>query len=286
MKIFRILFLSICLIIYSKNIQAQQGYIDVIYLKNGSVIKGKIIEQIPNQSFKIKLEEGKIIEFTKNEIATIKKEVLGSNINSETPLYLGFQTGINLSNYAWYNNGPSKKVGTRFQFAVVLNKKFENGLELQPEIQYSQQGYLEEYSSPSYSSSSFSYSKNIISEYINIPVLLKRNFNLSNNTKLFLSLGPYLGYWINNTIEYSETENGKTTSGKTYISEKNWENLNRTQFGGALGYGLSYTLANRGIIYFDNRVSYGFTKLFKNVTIDNNPHDIFMGFSLGYMLEL
>ena len=36
--------------VYSQNVQ----YEDVVYLKNGSIIRGMIVEQIPNQTLKIK----------------------------------------------------------------------------------------------------------------------------------------------------------------------------------------------------------------------------------------
>ena len=36
---------------------AQQNYQDVVYLKNGSIIRGVIIEQIPNKSIKIETSD-------------------------------------------------------------------------------------------------------------------------------------------------------------------------------------------------------------------------------------
>ena len=37
---------------------AQQQYVECIYLKNGSIIKGYIIEQIPNETVKILTRDG------------------------------------------------------------------------------------------------------------------------------------------------------------------------------------------------------------------------------------
>jgi hypothetical protein len=276
--------------VFSLKIQAQQGFVDVIYLKNGSIIKGKIIEQIPNKSFKIQLDEGKILEFNTNEIANVKKETPGSSIyNSnkinELPRYFGLQAGVNLSNFAWYNNGPNKKFGTRLQVAVVYNKKLENGLEFQPELQYSQQGVNGEATYSTSSGSPYSINEELISEYINIPLLLKYNFSIGNHS-IYLSAGPYLGYWINYTYEQNLTVNGITTSTKYFVHEQDWSNFNRLQTGASIGWGVSQTLSNKGKIYFDNRVSYGFTKLFKNYTKDDAPHDIYIGLSLGYMFLL
>ncbi len=47
---------------------------DVVYLKNGSIIKGLIIEQVPNVSIKIKLRDGNIMGFKIEEIEKITKE--------------------------------------------------------------------------------------------------------------------------------------------------------------------------------------------------------------------
>jgi hypothetical protein len=47
---------------------------DIIYLKNGSVIKGEIIEQIPNKSIKIQTSDGSIFVYDFSDIEKIAKE--------------------------------------------------------------------------------------------------------------------------------------------------------------------------------------------------------------------
>ena len=39
---------------------AAQQYQEVVYLKNGSVIKGTVIEQIPDQSVKVQTQDGSV----------------------------------------------------------------------------------------------------------------------------------------------------------------------------------------------------------------------------------
>ncbi len=51
-----------------------EDYIDVVYLKNGSVIKGIIIEQIPGQTIKIKTSDGSIYVTQVQDITKIAKE--------------------------------------------------------------------------------------------------------------------------------------------------------------------------------------------------------------------
>jgi hypothetical protein len=53
---------------------AQTNYEDVVYLKNGSVIHGMIIEQVPNESLTIKTADRNIFVFKIEEIEKITKE--------------------------------------------------------------------------------------------------------------------------------------------------------------------------------------------------------------------
>lgn len=49
-------------------------YIDVVYLKNGSVIKGLIMEQIPNETLKIQTADGSLFVYKMEEVVKITKE--------------------------------------------------------------------------------------------------------------------------------------------------------------------------------------------------------------------
>lgn len=52
----------------------KSDYIDVVYLKNGGVIKGMIIEQTPNVQIKIQTKDGSIFVYKFDEIEKITKE--------------------------------------------------------------------------------------------------------------------------------------------------------------------------------------------------------------------
>ena len=58
---------------------AQSNYEDVVYLKNGSIIHGIIIEQVPNQSIKIKTKDNNFFVFKIDEIEKITKEIPANN---------------------------------------------------------------------------------------------------------------------------------------------------------------------------------------------------------------
>jgi hypothetical protein len=76
--LFALLFLILGFATRNKNvkqIESQKGsYKDVIYLKNGSVVKGIIIEQIPNVSLKIESSDGSIFVYKMEEVEKIGKE--------------------------------------------------------------------------------------------------------------------------------------------------------------------------------------------------------------------
>lgn len=75
MKIQKIKSLLIILVtIYSFNMNGQTiNYEEVVYLKNGSVIKGVILEQIPNVSLKIKTKDENVFVFKMDEVEKIAK---------------------------------------------------------------------------------------------------------------------------------------------------------------------------------------------------------------------
>lgn len=57
----RKLLLLLTLLLSISTYVAAQNYTEVVYLKNGSIIKGVIIEQVPNVSLKIKTSDGSLI---------------------------------------------------------------------------------------------------------------------------------------------------------------------------------------------------------------------------------
>ncbi len=54
--------------------EEQPQWQDVVYLKNGSVIKGMIIEQVPNESIKIQTADGSVFVYEMAQVTKIAKE--------------------------------------------------------------------------------------------------------------------------------------------------------------------------------------------------------------------
>lgn len=67
--LFSILFTILCISAYSQKVLEE-----VVYLKNGSIIRGTIIEQIPNESLKIQTRDGSVFVYKTDEIIKITKE--------------------------------------------------------------------------------------------------------------------------------------------------------------------------------------------------------------------
>jgi TM2 domain-containing membrane protein YozV len=72
MKRINLLLCLLCLSIFS--IKAQQVYEDLVFLKNGSIIRGIIIEQIPNQSLKIQTKDGSVYTYNIADVEKMTKE--------------------------------------------------------------------------------------------------------------------------------------------------------------------------------------------------------------------
>jgi len=49
-------------------------FIEVVYLKNGSIIKGIIVEQVPGESLKIQTADGSLFVFKLDEVLKTTKE--------------------------------------------------------------------------------------------------------------------------------------------------------------------------------------------------------------------
>ena len=55
---------------------------DVVYLKNGSIVRGMVIEQVPGKSLKIKTSDGSIFVYTMDEVEKITKEGFPRSMNA------------------------------------------------------------------------------------------------------------------------------------------------------------------------------------------------------------
>ena len=81
-KQFILICLTFILSLFFSITAGAQDTIDCVYLNNGSIIKGVIVEQIPGESIKIKTADGSLFVFKISEISDIKKEIRQSPSSS------------------------------------------------------------------------------------------------------------------------------------------------------------------------------------------------------------
>lgn len=84
---------------------AQKGMQDVVYLKNGSVIRGMVIEQVPGVSIKVETADRSVFVYPMDEVEKITKEAAvkrssvtnaGSGKGYEGLVQLGYGVGVGL----------------------------------------------------------------------------------------------------------------------------------------------------------------------------------------------
>jgi len=68
------LLVFIFILFIGNNLKAQTNYQEIVYLKNGSIIKCLVLEQIPNVSLKIRTSEGNIFIYEMKDVEKITKE--------------------------------------------------------------------------------------------------------------------------------------------------------------------------------------------------------------------
>jgi len=95
-KLFWFLFFSVTLV--STGAIAQTTYEDVLYLKNGSILRGIIIEQVPNESLKIQTKDRNVFVYKMDEVLKIAKEEVPVIKKGREPL-----TKDNIKNHGYIN---------------------------------------------------------------------------------------------------------------------------------------------------------------------------------------
>lgn len=98
---------------------SQNNYQDVVYLKNGSIIRGIIIEQVPNKSIKIETSDRSVFVYQMDEIEKIaKEENIVNKQNSKKKGFIGLELGANIpiGKFADVNDGAAK---TGFQINLI-----------------------------------------------------------------------------------------------------------------------------------------------------------------------
>jgi len=92
---------------------SQTSMQEVVYLKNGSIIKGIVIEQVPNEYVKVQTRDGSIFVYNANEVEKITKEPI-----SKTSYY---NEGYERKGFIGLSIGPSFPIGDYSELPIGLN---------------------------------------------------------------------------------------------------------------------------------------------------------------------
>ena len=83
-----------CLIVLATAPLFAQQMEDVVYLKNGEIVWGTIVEQIPGESLKIQTADGSVFTYAMDEISKIVKESVMGTEESATGIEIGTLFGL------------------------------------------------------------------------------------------------------------------------------------------------------------------------------------------------
>jgi hypothetical protein len=98
----RIFFTSVLVLLAAHCLVAQSGEEDVVYLKNGGVMRGVILEMTPGQSVKLRTADGNIFVYPMADVERIAKEAAAGDENVRNKMeswYLCFALGYAGTNY-------------------------------------------------------------------------------------------------------------------------------------------------------------------------------------------
>ncbi|MBI4532257.1 MAG: hypothetical protein HY709_12140 [Candidatus Latescibacteria bacterium] len=130
----RIFVLPLVIMLWPILASAQEQMDDVVYLKNGSVIRGVIVEQVPGVSLKIRTRDGNIFMYQMDEIQKIAKEASMVKLPKvKSPgLALGLSLGVGfltIDGVGQFYNGDTGKGALFLGWSLLSNLMVVAGLE-------------------------------------------------------------------------------------------------------------------------------------------------------------
>ena len=115
--IFSVIFFIICVFLTTA-ILAQETE-DVVYLKNGSIIRGTITEIILNDKLKIRTRDGNLLVFTMNEVDRMAKEPF-LELEPSSPSYMFSPIKPNIAGYSALLAGVHSSLGLDYPMIGIM----------------------------------------------------------------------------------------------------------------------------------------------------------------------
>lgn len=134
-KLFILLF---ALVLGATTMMAQ----DVVYLKNGSIIKGSVLEIVPNQSIKIQTSDGSIFVYQMSEVDRIQQDAKNTQkqqtyTEDEPENYLkrGFRGLVDLGAHVGFGDGEDNyQISAAFTGGYQINRMLFVGAGVAPTL--------------------------------------------------------------------------------------------------------------------------------------------------------
>lgn len=194
---------------------------DVVYLNNGGIVKGSILEKTPSGTLKVQTNDGSVFVFNEQDIQSVTKENI-TNINGRKVLDISKHTfGLRVGalftqSYAltnWMASGDDKnyfQIGGHVGgvYELSLNKTNRWSLHTGFDIQLMRGKYVSNSQMDMNITSGSSDDKNEIDKstalYVDIPLMISCKFNFGKNVLFYPSVGASYGIGI--TGKYTHTE--------------------------------------------------------------------------------
>jgi hypothetical protein len=277
-----------------------QARVDVITLKNGDVLKGEIVENVPNNYVKIELPGGSMLTVKYSDIEKFSREkpsqqqptnlpdptnqtnasfnnennsarnsANNERINKEIvsvqrgALSVGPKFGLNFATFGG-DNASYISVTTKFLFGGFLGYNLAQNFDLQLELLYNATGmaYSINGATGNYSIS-----------YLEIVPLAKYNIPVAPSIKIFVVAGPQLGIKLSAYLH--QNANSTDTDCGQYISGADFDIV--------LGTGVSFKLGP-GSLITDLRYNIGLSNVNKT-SPPSNTNQVF-SWAVGYAFDL
>ncbi len=203
---------------------------------------------------------------------------------------IGFRAGVNIANVKAFGIANTIPVNTQSIFgpnlALVAEFGLGNNFALQTELNYLTRGFqVSESVDLGLFGGDIPLGATAITKinYLDIPILAKYKFG-GQKVSAYLTAGPVVGYALNGRLE---TRANFLVDIPIYDTDINLnsDNINRFEFGGSLGAGVSFN-TTVGNFFIDARYTQGFTQMDQISFLDLNIKNQGFGISAGYMIPL
>ena len=151
-----------------------QNVQEVVYLKNGSVVRGVVIEQVPGGALKIQTADGSIFAYQMSEVTKITKENTKSNFKNGNSLSLNNNSGNETGYNGFFDLGYT--IGTGDYGVDRIELSTSHGYQFNPHL---------------YAGAGIGVNYYTDAEVIGLPIFAHVRGNMLNN-----SISPYIDFRI------------------------------------------------------------------------------------------